>query len=312
VIDKGKILAIAQKYVLKGQSRKAIKEYLKLVETNPDDKRLHLKLGDLYLKEGDNKKAFGEYLKVAQLYAEEDLNPSAISIYKKVLSIDPKSVEAHHELAKLYVKEGLIGSAKTSYQKILQIDPGNHDAHKAMEKLGERQLFSAPPPDLLQSEPLLPDPQVLPAETPAENASAQPPSGSLESPGLVEGVSPDKDSQMHYHLGIAYKEMELFDLAITEFELACSDLGMKFDCCIMLGNCFMDKGDYDKSIEAFRNAMDIVGLPDEKIARLQYNLGLAYEAKGLIEEAIDTFNLALKSDHLIPEARERLKKLQQE
>jgi len=49
-IDKEKILDIAQKYILKGQSQKAIKEYLKLVEASPEDKRLHLKLGDLYLK----------------------------------------------------------------------------------------------------------------------------------------------------------------------------------------------------------------------------------------------------------------------
>jgi hypothetical protein len=49
-IDKEKILDIAQKYVFKGQSKKAIKEYLKLVEADPKDKRLHLKTGGLVLK----------------------------------------------------------------------------------------------------------------------------------------------------------------------------------------------------------------------------------------------------------------------
>jgi hypothetical protein len=60
----------------------------------------------------------------------------------------------------------------------------------------------------------------------------------------TETASPDKDSEMHYHLGIAYKEMELFDYAIPEFEFASSNPSIKFDCHIMLGNCFMEKGDY--------------------------------------------------------------------
>ena len=56
-IDKENILDTAQKFVLKGQLKKAIVEYLRLVEADPQDKRLHLKLGDLYLKNGEEDKA---------------------------------------------------------------------------------------------------------------------------------------------------------------------------------------------------------------------------------------------------------------
>jgi hypothetical protein len=37
---------------------------------------------------------------------------------------------------------------------------------------------------------------------------------------------------------------------------------------------------------------------------------LAYEANGMVSEAIDTFNLVLKLDHSFEEAKERIKKLQ--
>jgi len=124
-----------------------------------------------------------------------------------------------------------------------------------------------------------------------------------------ETPPPDKDAEVHYHLGIAYKEMELFDFAITEFEVASSDPSMKFDCYIMLGSCFMDKKDYDKSIEYFRKASEIRGLSKPKLARLNYNLGLAYEAKGMVSEAIDTFGLALKLDHSLEKAQEEIEKL---
>jgi pilus assembly protein FimV len=61
--DKEKILDLAQKYVLKGQSKKAIQEYLKLLEVAPKDKRLYLKLGDLYLKNGEQEKAINSMQK---------------------------------------------------------------------------------------------------------------------------------------------------------------------------------------------------------------------------------------------------------
>src|SRR4030067_3561809 len=138
-IDKDKILDIAQKYILKGQSKKAIKEYLKLVEDAPQDKRLHLKLGDLYLKNGEEIKAIEEYLKVDSLYGEEDLNFRAISIYKKILSTNPKFTDAFHKIAVLYLKEGLAGNAKNYYQSILQINPRDSEARKALKNIESPQ-----------------------------------------------------------------------------------------------------------------------------------------------------------------------------
>ena len=119
----------------------------------------------------------------------------------------------------------------------------------------------------------------------------------------------DKDSEMHYHLGIAYKEMDLFDYAISEFELASSNSAMTFDCYIMIGNCYMERGDYNKSIECYKMSSKVQGVSTEKLARLHFNLGLAYEANGMISEAIDTFNLVLKLDRSLTEAKKKLEKL---
>jgi len=312
-IDKEKTLDNAQKYILKGQSKKAIKEYLKLVEADPQDKRLHLKLGDLYLKNEEEDKAIGEYLKVASLYGEEDLNFRAISIYKKILSIKPKFIEAFHHIASLYLKGGLKGNAKNYYQSILEIDPKNVGALKALENMGRTQhrgeSNTSPPGE----ESILPrhsHPAGRKSVTETSDLLSAPAIGpSILSPG--PGISTlEKESEMHYHLGIAYKEMELFDYAISEFELASLSPTMKFDSYIMLGNCYMEKGDYDKSIECYKVSSEIQGLSTEKLARLHFNLGLAYESNGMISEAIDTFNLVLKLDHSFTEAEEKIKRLQ--
>lgn len=302
--DKEKILDVAQKYILKGQSKKAIKEYLKLIEANPDDKRLHLKLGDLYLKNDEEDKAIQEYLKVANLYGEEDLNFRAISIYKKILSINPKSIEALLNIAKLYLKEGLGGSAKNYYQSILEIDPHHVEALKALEKLENMQPAGE---GAFASSAM--------AKSHSYSQELSPPDSSPQARHTSPPIGPelsgfDKDAEMHYHLGIAYKEMELYDYAISEFELAASSPGMMSDSYIMLGNCYMEKGDYNKSIEYFKMSSEIQGLPEEKMARLYYNLGLAYEANGMISEAIDTFNHVLELDQSFTEAQEKIKKLQ--
>lgn len=313
-IDKENILDTAQKYILKGQHKKAISEYLRLVEADPQDKRLHLKLGDLYMKNAEEDKAIQSYLKVASLYGEEDLNFRAISIYKKILSINPKVMEAFHKIAILYLKEGLAGNAKNYYQSILQINPRDSEARKALKNIESPQQPkeraippSAAAESLPSNHPHPPERKSVPETPDLVSSPAMDPSILSSEPGAS---ALDKDSETHYHLGIAYKEMELFDYAISEFELASSTPSMKFDCYIMLGNCYMEKGDHNKSIEYYKICSKIPGLPNEKLARLHFNLGLAYEASGMVSAAIDTFNFVLKLDHSFSEARERIGKLQ--
>jgi tetratricopeptide (TPR) repeat protein len=312
-IDKESVLDTAQKYILKGQFQKAVKEYLRLLEADPQDKRLHLKLGDLYLKDREEDKAIQAYLMVANLDGEEDLKFRAISIYKKILSINPKFTEALHKIAKLYLKEGLAGNAKNCYQSILQINPQDSEAVEAI-----KNIESPKQPKEKDVPSSASDSSPFGSPRPPEGKSFAETSGLLSPPTVnasilssEPGISTlDKDSEMHYHLGVAYKEMELFDYAITEFELASAASGMKFDSYIMLGNCYLEKGDYSKSIEYYRMSSKIQGLSKEKLAWLHFNLGLAYEASGKVLEAIDTFNLVLKLDQSFAEAREKIRKLQ--
>jgi tetratricopeptide (TPR) repeat protein len=312
-IDRDKRLAQAQKYILKGQLRKAVDEYKKLIEANPKDKRLYLKIGDLYAKEGDNGKAIKEYFKVADLYAGEDLNLWAIAIYKKVLALDPKLLEAHHKIAELYYREGLIGSAKSYYDAALRIRPGDQEALNGLKRIEGRAKGEEEPIATEAFEPHPYKPSPIP-ESPRGSEeiplSLGPP---LDLPEVQQDGDlslVDKDSEMHYHLGIAYKEMELFDYAISEFETASANQAIKFDCCIMLGDCYMEKGHHERSIEYYKMAAEITGLSDEKMARLHFNLGLAYEANGMTSEALDAFKAVLKFNQSAPEAQEKIRKLQ--
>ena len=315
-MDKDKILNTVQQYILKGQTEKAIKELQKFVRASPKDIRSHLKLGDLYLKNNDNEKAIEEYLRVAELYEEEDLNFRAISVYKKVLSLNPKHIGGFHKIAELYIKEGLQGDARSYYQSILKMRPHELKALNALKSLEEEQppkeVPKKVPPVETISPQYSPPPEKRMVEKEFELTSVVSNFDTPNPPREVESsLPPDKDSEMHYHLGIAYKEMELFDYAISEFEQAALNPSIKFDSYIMLGNCFMEKGAYDKSIENYKMASEIRGLPNEKLARIQLNLGSAYEANGMVSEALDSYSLALKLDPSSSQAKEKIRRLQQ-
>jgi pilus assembly protein FimV len=59
--DRTKALQSAQKYLAKGQFDRAITEYERLVQADPKDARLLLKLGDLYTRQGASKEASATY-----------------------------------------------------------------------------------------------------------------------------------------------------------------------------------------------------------------------------------------------------------
>jgi superkiller protein 3 len=233
--------------ISKGPIKKAIRECLKQVEKTPKDKGLHHKLGDLYLKDDEKEKAVDEYLKAGDLYVQEDLNARAIAIYKKVLSIDPEHLKALHRMGKLYFGEGLLGNAKNCYERILQISPSDREAIDALSFIeGSKQPKR--------------DQTKMKREESIPTTSQVPPSLSKG----IETFSRDKDLELHYHLGIGYKEMELFDYAVAEFEVASEDPSMKFDCFILLGECFKEKGDSEQSMKYLESASKITELRFEQ------------------------------------------------
>ena len=321
-LPKEHLFDVAQKYIKKGQHKKAVKEYQKILEKDPKNIRVRLKLGDLYLKNGHKDKAIDEYMRVAQQYQNDDLNFRATAIYKKVLYLDPRLVDVYHKLANLYLRENLIGSAKLQYHNILKIHPNDPVALEALEKI-ERDRAHAEIPS--QEDPII-EPRPL-QETPIleptpieEQAGSQPTLPTHEGrvneiPTLIPpeiGQEPeDKDLEMHYHLGIAYKEMELIDHAIGEFETASADEERRFDCLVMLGMCFMEKEEYDKAIQYFNNASHVKELNKEEMIRLQYRLGVAYESNGMNQEALKAYHEIINLDNTFLDVRSRIERLRQ-
>jgi tetratricopeptide (TPR) repeat protein len=98
----------------------------------------------------------------------------------------------------------------------------------------------------------------------------------------VEQTVGKEDSDTHFDLGIAYREMGLLDAAVEEFETAAKGNNRKkeVDCFTMIGLCRVAQGDTKGAIQAFRRALSSTFLTKEAAKALHFEIGAAYEAGG--------------------------------
>jgi pilus assembly protein FimV len=132
-IDKNTITKEAQKYVAKGQFDKAIAEWKKLLKETPNDPNIYNTIGDLCLKKDSKAEAVEAYHKAANLLAADGFTSKAIALFKKVLNIDPKKMDAHLALGDLNAEKGLTGSALESYKIVADDYTHQKQTAKALE-----------------------------------------------------------------------------------------------------------------------------------------------------------------------------------
>jgi tetratricopeptide (TPR) repeat protein len=156
-IDRERVLAAAQKYVEKKKYDRAVAEYQKVIQEDPNDARTLLKVGDLQSKMEAYADAVGTYERVGKFYASQGFALKAIAVYKQIREIIAKHVPqledryAHisPKLAELYQQLGLTsdalaaldevatrlqrqnrdGEAIQVFRKIVDLDPTNPLPH---------------------------------------------------------------------------------------------------------------------------------------------------------------------------------------
>ena len=156
-IDREKVLAAAQKFVEKKKYDKAVLEYQRLIQEDPNDARTLLKIGDLQSKMEAYADAVGTYERVGKFYAQQGFALKAIAVYKQIREIILKHIPNLEEryshitpkLAELYVQLGLTSDALAAldevatrmqrqgrdpeaievFRKIVELDPTNPLPH---------------------------------------------------------------------------------------------------------------------------------------------------------------------------------------
>jgi len=156
-VDREKILVSAQKYVEKKKYDRAVAEYQKIIQEDPNDARILLKIGDLQSKMEAYADAVSTYERVGKFYASQGFSLKAIAVYKQIREIIARHVPkledqyAHiaPKLAELYQQLGLTSDALAAldvvatrlqrqgreqdaidvFRKIVDLDPTNPLPH---------------------------------------------------------------------------------------------------------------------------------------------------------------------------------------
>jgi tetratricopeptide (TPR) repeat protein len=127
--------------------------------------------------------------------------------------------------------------------------------------------------------------------------------------GVAQQISVD-DTQSHYDLGVAYKEMGLLDDAIREFDLASRDPKRECVCHSMIGMIQLERGNINEAIDAFTRGLRTSDRTKEQEAALCYEIGAAYEAKKMIKQALEHFQRTARLMSSYRDVQERVRRLQ--
>lgn len=124
------------------------------------------------------------------------------------------------------------------------------------------------------------------------------------------------DYETHYNLGLAYQEMELFEEALEEFQVAVGlvspDDGTQryLQCCNLLGHCFLKKNVPQLAIKWLSRGLDSPNLSEDQRQALRFDLAAAYEQAGELNRAMDLFTEIYGNNVSYRGVNERLRSLQ--
>jgi tetratricopeptide (TPR) repeat protein len=141
-----RIVQSAEKHLSRGKLDQALKDYLDLLRTNPNDAFVLNKAGDLCVRMGRPADAIGHFAKIAESYSTDGFFLKAIAIFKKINKIDPTRLDIYERLAVLYMKQGLTQDARSHYLTLAEQSLKRNDIAGAISAFGS--IAAMDPTDL--------------------------------------------------------------------------------------------------------------------------------------------------------------------
>lgn len=126
---------------------------------------------------------------------------------------------------------------------------------------------------------------------------------------LMEEVSSSTDQESakaifdeHFSLGTAYREMELIEEAIKEFESALKAIDLQkgdpkvIQCCGMLSTCFLKKNMPRSALRWCQTGLDLADTTSHEALAFRYDMGIAHAMEGSNERALECFDKIFSID----------------
>jgi len=140
---------------------------------------------------------------------------------------------------------------------------------------------------------------------PTVESSATPPAVAAATVELSNEV-PDTvsiaeaDGEAHYSLGVAYKNMGLYQEAIDEFQTSMDNAAYYLDSCLMTALCYKEGRQFANAICMLEPILFDPRCQSAKGQAIRYELGLLYEAESQWDDAAKTYQ-SIPSFHDVPQ-----------
>ena len=260
---------LALKLHSEGKYEQAIEQYVKALEINPKDSKLHYNIGTAFQAKGDLEHAEKAYNKSLELEPQNDKakqalelltkqvtqkkvqelsnraielqNSSnyqeAITTYLAALSIDPHDPSIYYNLGTAYQASNDLNNAQVNYKKALDIDKNNLTYQNAL-KLVKADLANP----LIQSA--------------VTKQSANDLAGAISDYNKALELIPD-DPQTYFNLGTAYQANNQADQAIQVYSKAAQlDSKGQSDAFFFLATLYEDKKNNKIAIENYQKYLN--------------------------------------------------------
>lgn len=145
--DKNKLIESASKFIAKNQYDKAIKDLQKVIEIDPKNNQVALKIAELFLKLDRKDDACTYYDKAASIFRDSGFYDKAIAVYRQLLTINPVSSQTYLKLADLFRKKNLSAEAVSNYKVAIAIyerEGRVQDALKILQTITEVEPSNLP------------------------------------------------------------------------------------------------------------------------------------------------------------------------
>jgi tetratricopeptide (TPR) repeat protein len=286
----------------------------KMARLDPNYSEVGRMMGELYLDQGFVSESATYFLEYAEkLIAAHDL-VRASEILKQVIEGAPGRVKVREQLAEVYLNLGMMDEARSELLAAAEIHAQKGDQDKASALRSKAQELKGGDSAAVE-------------EAHVEGEGTDKVEIVHKRIGLahhvpiriddvlrsfkdeVQRAIGEEDYQSHYDLGMAYLDMGLIDEALAEFSLAQTEPALKLRSIEMAGRCFMERNDIELAIEELKAGLEIKGYSQEEYLGLRYNLAMAYEKLGSIDEAIEHYSEICATDPAYRDARIRLEEL---
>lgn len=113
-------------------------------------------------------------------------------------------------------------------------------------------------------------------------------------------TEPLLDYETHYALGVAYKNMGLYEEAKEEFQMSLNSDSFYLDSALMTAVCLKEERHITRAIRELETVLVDPRCQGAKAQAIRYELGLLYEAEEQWEKAADAFE-SIPSFHDVPQ-----------